>query len=606
MSKQKKTPPQPVKPAASQPVRKVETSRPKPLKPVIEVQYNHVLAGIAALIALTLFSNTFNHEYVLDDAAAIIYNNYVQEGISGIPKLMKVDFWFFMNLSLGYYRPLSLITFAIEHQFFGNNPHVSHIGNVLFYTLSAYVLCLLLQRWFYAQNKLYAFLITLLFITHPVHTEVVANIKSRDEILSFLNAAATLLLFTTYIDTHKTKYLWWSCLTFYLAYLSKESSITTLGIIPLVAYFLRGQSMGASLAKVLPYLGVTVIFFIQKLALLGTLGGKPPMDMMVYPYFVEKTRFVSMFKQLAYYVKLLILPHPLVYDYSYNQIPSGSLSDPITWTGISVFFGLTYLAIKGLRKRTTWGFALALFFATLFPALAFTVSRGGIMAERFLYSPALAWSILLTWGVFTLIKHTDATITPLTDWLKTNLVPSLALLVMIGLFSFKTFGRNADWKDEITLFRADESATQRNTNARKHLGDSTIKEFEKEKDPKKKKELFDIGVKSLKKSIEIYPNYGEAYFGLGFAFHHAYPTPQYDSAKYYYKQAIRITPRFVVAYNNLGVIYEIAGRQDLASYWYNMAVKVNPTYQNSVNNQQRLLKQGLNVQFLPDSVLNKY
>jgi tetratricopeptide (TPR) repeat protein len=606
MSKQKKNTPPAVRQVVSQPTRKAEPTRPKVPQAVINVRYNHWLAGAAALMALALFSNTFFHDYVLDDAAAILYNNYVQEGISGIPKLMKVDFWYFMNLSLGYYRPLSLITFAIEHQFFGNNPQVSHIGNVAFYALTAYLLCLLLQRWFYAQNPLYAFLITLIFVVHPVHTEVVANIKSRDELLSFLNATATLLLFTTYLDTHKTKYLLWSCLTFYLAYLSKESSITTLGIIPLVAYFLRGQSIGASLAKVLPYLGVTIIFFIQKLAMLGTLGGKPPMDLMVYPYFVEKTRFLSMFKQLAHYIRLLVTSYPQVYDYSYNQIPSGSVSDPVTWLGISAFFGLIYLTYRGIRARSVWGFALALFFATLFPALAFTVSRGGIMAERFLYSPVLGWSILLVWGLFTLIKQANAGQEGAVNWLKTNMLPLGMLVLMMGLFGFRTYERNAAWANEITLFRADNENTQNNSNARKHIGDSTIKEYQAEKDPKKKAQLFKEGVENLHKAINIFPNYGEAYFGLGFAYHHGYPQPNLDSAKYYYRRAIATTPRFVVSYNNLGVIHEMMGRKDLASYWYNMAVRVNPNYQNSVNNQQRLLKEGINVQFLPDSVLNRY
>ena len=581
----------PVKPVTRPVVSKVST--------LLDVSYDHLLALITALVAAALYAITYQHGYVLDDAAAITYNNYVQEGLSGIPKLMKVDFWFFMNLNLGYYRPLSLITFAIEQQFFGDDPHIRHVGNIIFYALTGYILNLLLQRWFYDRSKWFAFLIGLLFIAHPVHTEVVSNIKSRDELLSFLNMGATLLLFTTYLDTQKLKYLGWSCLTFYLAYLSKESSITTLGLIPLVAYFLRNHSIGGALAKVLPYLGVTLIFFMQKMALLGTIAGKPPMDQMVYPYFLDKTRFVSMFKQLAYYIKILLFPDPLIYDYSYNQMPSGSLTDPITWAGIVLFGGLVYLTFKGIKQRTIWGFSLAIFFATLFPALAFTVSRGGIMAERFLYAPVLSVSILLVWGLFKIIKSADLNTED--NWLKTNAIPTGILTLILALYSIKTVSRAADWKDEITLFRSNNEATQRNSNARKHLGDGLIKISMEEKDSTKRMAMFNEGVTNLKKSIDIYPMYGEAYFGIGYAYQNALK-PNFDSAKYYYRRAIERTPRFVVSYNNLGVIHELQGRKDIASYWYNLATQVNPSYENSQKNSQRLRAEGIDVRVLPDSL----
>jgi protein O-mannosyl-transferase len=573
-----------------------------------DISYNYLLAGFIALVGFLLYTNTFGHDYVLDDQAAITYNNYVQEGFAGIPKLMKVDFWYFMNLNLGYYRPLSLITFAIEHQFVGaNDPHISHIINAIFYSITGFVLCLMLQRWFANRNAAFATLIALLFITFPTHTEVVANIKSRDELLSFLNMATTLLLFTSYLDSGKLKHLWCSLLTAYLAYLSKESSIIMLGIFPLIAYYLRGRSFGNSLAQMLPYLGITLVFFIQKKVMLGTLGGQPPMDLMVYPYAVEKTKFLSMFKQFAHYLRIIFVPYALVYDYSYNQIPSGKLSDPVTWIGIVSFFGLIYLGIKGFVKRTVWGFGIALFFATLFPALAFTIMRGGIMAERFLYAPSLSWCLLLGYGVVFFIskKEENDTDTSWLNWLKANTIAVVVLLVVSGLYALKTWTRNPAWKEEYTLFLADEEFTPDNTNARKHLGDATIRKFQDEKDPVRKQKLFNDGIRNLKRSIAIYPTYGEAHFGIGFAYQHAYPKPIYDSALYYYKKTTELTPRFVVSYNNIGVIYELTGRIQQASYWYNKAIEVNPNYVNAVNNRNRMLQAGINVTSLPDNLMLK-
>jgi hypothetical protein len=134
---------------------------------------------ILGLIAFLLYSNTINFDYVLDDSAAIVENQFVKKGIAGIPDLLRSDFWHFSNLQLGYYRPLSLITFAIEQQFFKGDPHISHFVNVAIYAFTAYVLFILLSSIFKTRNFLFPLLISLFFIAHPVHTEVVANIKSR-------------------------------------------------------------------------------------------------------------------------------------------------------------------------------------------------------------------------------------------------------------------------------------------------------------------------------------------------------------------------------------------------------------------------------------------
>src|SRR4051812_30613362 len=74
--------------------------------------------ALIAIIAFALYANTIMHDYALDDWGAITNNQFVQEGIKGIPDILKVDLWHFGNLTLGYYRPLSLITFAVEHQLF--------------------------------------------------------------------------------------------------------------------------------------------------------------------------------------------------------------------------------------------------------------------------------------------------------------------------------------------------------------------------------------------------------------------------------------------------------------------------------------------------------
>src|SRR3990172_11676131 len=81
-------------------------------------------AVVSAVVGFCLYVNTVKHDYVLDDVGAITGNEYVMEGISGIPKILSVGMWHFDNVNLGYYRPLSMITFAIENQLFPKNSQI--------------------------------------------------------------------------------------------------------------------------------------------------------------------------------------------------------------------------------------------------------------------------------------------------------------------------------------------------------------------------------------------------------------------------------------------------------------------------------------------------
>jgi hypothetical protein len=70
--------------------------------------------------------------------------------------------------------------------------HVRHVLNVLWYIAS--VLVLLHMRYIVFKGyPLMAFVAAIIFTTHPIHTEVVANVKSRDEIMSVLFICLTFI-----------------------------------------------------------------------------------------------------------------------------------------------------------------------------------------------------------------------------------------------------------------------------------------------------------------------------------------------------------------------------------------------------------------------------
>ncbi len=176
------------------------------------------------------FSNTLNHDYVWDDSIVITSNERVKKGINGIPELFTR--YNTNNLSDRYgFRPLILSSYAIEVSLFGLNPKANHAFNIFYFGVLCIVLFLLLKKIF-VGNIWLPLLITLLYISHPLHSEVVANIKSRDEIFAMLFGCLSLLLFLTYAETNAAKYLLLAFAAFLLGLMSKESNLIYAVLIP--------------------------------------------------------------------------------------------------------------------------------------------------------------------------------------------------------------------------------------------------------------------------------------------------------------------------------------------------------------------------------------
>ena len=201
------------------------------------LRFRYLQAAVIFLFAFLLYANTFNHGYAVDDMIVVQKNKLTQKGFEGIPDIMTTDAFYgffgedYKFVAGGRYRPLSIVTFAIEVQFFGaNKPHLSHIINAIFYGITCMLIFLLMLNLFKTQvTSLLHFSVpliaTLLYTAHPIHTEVVANIKGRDEIMGMLFSVLTLLCSIKYMQRKQALMLAATFLSFILALLSKENAI---------------------------------------------------------------------------------------------------------------------------------------------------------------------------------------------------------------------------------------------------------------------------------------------------------------------------------------------------------------------------------------------
>lgn len=132
------------------------------------------------------------------------------------------------------YRPMVHLSFAIEHQLFGESPAMSHFVNLLLYVLTVLFLAYFLTQWLGAQHFFVIGLSSLFFAIHPLHVEVVASIKNRDELLAFLAALLALHAYLRLMVVFKIKYFILMFIFSVIALLSKKTAIPLIVLIPLL------------------------------------------------------------------------------------------------------------------------------------------------------------------------------------------------------------------------------------------------------------------------------------------------------------------------------------------------------------------------------------
>ena len=465
-------------------------------------------------IAFLLYGQGLQFGYVLDDRIVITENAYTKKGFDGIRELFSTESFqgYFGEqknlLEGGRYRPLSLVTFAIEHQFFGLNSTISHIINVLLYALCAFIAFITLQRLLQdnrSGTKLFlslSFLTALLFLVHPLHTEAVANIKGRDEILAFIFSMSTFLFAIKYFDTKRLKYIPAMLVCYFLGLLAKENTITFLAIIPFGLLLFRKKALQQAIRLTLYLLGMTLVYLVIRYQVIGFLlnSGNPSNDLMNNPFLgmTGVERFSTVMYTLIIYLKLNVFPHPLTHDYYPYHIPIMQLQN--IWVILSI---LGHLIIAGLvfyfwKKNPVISFALGFYLAAMSIVSNLIVDVGTFMNERFAFTASLGICLLLVYVLQKLAAKIN---------FKHQVVfPSLLALFLIP-YAWKTFDRVPAWESALSLNSAAIKISKNSARANSFMATALFEEYKITSDRDTKKALLDKAQPYMLKAVEIHPNY---------------------------------------------------------------------------------------------------
>lgn len=500
---------------------------------------------ILAAVSLALYINTLRNNYALDDSMVLIRNSFTQQGVSGIGDIFKYDtftgFWIFNDstksvedivndkklLTGGRYRPLSLLTFAIEVELFGKDfydendvyvakgcPAVNHAINAIYYALTVILLYIILVRLFPHNDKKWwfslPFIATLLFAFHPIHTEVVANVKGRDEILTLLGSLGALWFSIKYIDTKKIYFLILSGLALLCGLFSKENAITFLAIIPLTLYYFTNAKWKEIGKVMLPIAIASIAFLIIRGQVLGWTHTEEPTKELMNDPFINMSfseRYGTIFVTMLMYIKLLFFPHPLTYDYYPWQIPKTELTDGLALLSLAIYLALGIYAVYGMiKKKNIPSYAILFFLIALSPVCNIFFCVGTLMNERFIFISSIGFCLLIAW-FFTNV---------LPKWLKndtmSHYITIVVLAIIICLCSIKTISRNGDWENDTVLFTHDVEISTMSAKGNCAAGGRCLEKAQSKEIKDNNKELHDAlcndAIKYLKKSNEIYASDG--------------------------------------------------------------------------------------------------
>lgn len=716
---------------------------------------------VIVLLGLIFNITSLNNEYALDDGIIIHQNDWVIKGTSGIKGILTKDayesFYRRMNatdqLAGGRYRPLSVVSFAIEQEIIGaykdglypakrdantfncwdqNQDNINqkeedlnddgvwnevdcqvkgaslrHFVNIITLILGVILLFLFFRNYIFKDNHDLAFLTALIFLMHPIHSEAIANVKSRDEIFSLIFISLTFFYSFKYIEDKKNKTLFLAAFNFLLALLSKEYAAVLLGLIPvslyvfnkidvdfktyfkseefkkilyigitfficavLMLYLKRNFDINAkpgakpiSSFWLFPFvfLGIGIFFFgANKKRDYGTLmswsffvllmylgmrliavklkPGVPDTEILNNPYLLAtgEERFMSKAYVLLKYLKLCLIPHPLSSDYSYNTIEYRHFTSWDSILSIILHLALAYAGVKLVIKKHILGFAIAVYFAFLLMIGNILMDIGATMGERLLFHSTIGFAIAMAWFILKGVEKLPESMSLTSK----RLVLFSVLGIMTFLYGCKTWERNWDWKNDITLFLKDVETMPNSVLVLGNAGaryidlsdtktyvsnpyDTTLvqlKDLSKKEGEdtdgildkmshvlkpkfgsietyhvdsvdaiafnKKRIAFLEKGLKYLKHAVDLHPRYVNGYLNLGLG---SYKLGRDRDALFYWKHAEKLYPNnpylknyYIVFYNDLlGRGYRLAqrGQLDSAVYELNKTIildKLNP------------------------------
>jgi tetratricopeptide (TPR) repeat protein len=555
------------------------------------------ICGVLVGITWLVFAQTLRHQFVTYDDPQYVYANpEVSAGLS----LSRMT-WAFTHTIAGNWHPLTTISHMLDCQLYGLDPAGHHFTNVLFHTIAAVLLFLVLQQ---MTGSLWrSAFVAGLFAIHPLHVESVAWVSERKDVLSAIFFMLILGAYTRYVRAPSIKSYLLLFFLFALGLMSKAMLVTVPFVLLLLDYWPLGRLTYASFPKALdqqptnnsqwPVIrhlwaekiplfvlsalssAVTLFTQFQSTATMSQLPLSWRLNNAVVTYVVYVWQMFWPVRLAAFY------PHPNDQLHLWQVL-----------LAIAFLITVTLLTIHWRKQRpyifTGWFWYIGM----LVPVIGLVEGGEQARADRYTYLPQIGLYVLITWSITDLMRsmmtrrsrsrHLTAgwpsparsarqSSVHSTRARATNpgkgyqaLCAAIAATIIISL-SWRAFVQTSYWRNSEVLWNHALDVTSDNDEAYYNLGHSCLKRGD-----------FDNAISRFETALQIRSRNNAAHYNFGSALiennlaNLLAQKGRINDAIDHYHNAMRLRPGYGDPYLNLGNILFQQGRMpDAVVLWQN-------------------------------------
>lgn len=554
--------------------------------------FHYLLLFIGAWL---LYGWTYKFGYNLDDDYVLYQLRSIDNSADGFFMIFKT--WY----ANADYRPITILSFWLERNLLGEiSSSDAHFFNVLFFSflLIAIYRLIIVSKFSLDTDKLklLALFTALFFLVHPNHVSVVANVKSRDNILSMLFGVLAAIQFIKAIDFKQYWRIFILIVLIILAMLSKQDAYSFIFFPILVLIFFRDIDRKKVITIAIA-LFVTLIITVNILNLI-TIQLDENLRKFVYglpenPLYNNDTllnRVSLSLTTLFYYLKFLIVPVGYHFYFGYDQIPLTSLFSLINVVCFTVVIIAFVLSIYCFKKNKIYLFCFLFYGISIAYALNLVIPVAGILMDRYNFIPSLAFCLCLSAVVIVLDKAN---------------IKNKWVLGLVVLYSIFTVYRTSAWKDVFTLFDRDIPHLTKSVNANRIAGGTYIHlAIEEEMKPNYNKIMTDSFINKGERyaiaASKLYDKSSQVWELLGLCDLYR---KNNQLALEKFKRCYAVDTTYLSGINYLGFTYWNLGNIDSAYYYFNFVINKEPYFNYSANNMINMLIKN-NRRQEADSLLN--
>ncbi len=515
-----------------------------------------MLKRIALLISLSfiVYSNTLDNGFVWDDTKLIAENVKVHY-LKYIPQFFTRDYFdratapSHSGLAQQYWRPLVLLSFSIDYFFWGQNPLGYHLTSVIFHTLNAILVLIVLGM--IPKTRPVAWYASLIFALHPLNTNAVAFISGRTDLLAATFFLLACVIFLRFITMERDGYLaipgMALCLS--LSLMAKESFMVAPLLLLLLGAYISPRSKRRLMEMLCVSIAILTVFFLYR-----TVADIPLGDWRTSLRHVTIRTLLAAAESIMLYGRLFLLPIGLYLD-RFMPVPSS-----ITPGALSLAFLLvaaTLMAVRSSYHKNLNGFFSLWFLLALlpvsniipiYPKLAATQIYIG---EQLLYLPSIGLSGLLA-SVWLVTANRSIAMSPFIR------AAGVSALIFFGIL---TYAHNEYWENDPAFYEQTVHRSPGSSRMLLNLGLSYAQQ-----------KRYDDAAKMIARALALNPNWAIAHNGLGVVYAMRGNT---DAARREFNRAIEFDPMLAAAHCNLGMTAATAAE---AEGHYRRAIEISPAY----------------------------